>query len=228
MTCYVAPVVEGQTEQYGAVERLLQGVWGKLLGRAERLQVLPASRDGRSSLTHPTRPTLPLKAEEARRRLAAAQKRDPAGQGLVLILLDAEGECPKALGPRLLAVATGALPPGTPVSCVLARRMFENWIVAGCSTLGGVNDLPAGLAPPPEPEGCHGANWLEAQLRSVKKNRKYDKKTDGRELVLRMNYPECRAKSPSFDKLCRELEAHFPPPPPPPPPDPTEGEAPAG
>lgn len=226
MTCYIAPVVEGQTEQEGAVERLLQGVWGKLLGRTERLQVLPASRDNRSSLTHPTRPTLPLKAEEARRRLAAEQKRDPAGRPLVLVLLDAEDECPKALGSRLLSIATAALPPGIPASCVLARRMFENWIVAGCATLAGVGGLPAPLAPPPgQVEDCPGAGWLDSQLRSVRRNRKYDKTADALEFVRRMHLPDCRAKSPSFDKLCRELETHFPSPPPDPvpPADPPAG-----
>lgn len=225
MTCYIAPVVEGQTEREGSVERLLQRVWRECLGRGERLQVLRCSWDHRSSLTHPRRPTLPVKVDEARKRLASVARRDPAGRSPLLVLLDAEGDCPKDLGPRLLGVATAAVPSGTAVSCVLATRMLENGIVAGCATLGGVRGLPATLAAPADPEACNGARWLATQLRSVRKNRAYDKRADALAFVGRIDLAECRARSPSFDKLCRELETHFPPPPPPPPdPPPAAGE----
>jgi len=134
-------------------------------------------------------------------------KRDVAAQSLLLILLDAESDCPATLAPRLLSVARKALPADVPVACVLAKRMLENWIVAGASALGGVNDLPDPLPERDQFEDHSGVAWLDEQLRSRNRARKYKKTTDALEFVRAINLQECRANSPSFDKLCRTLES---------------------
>ena len=54
MTFYIVPIVEGQTEQ-GCVERLLHRVWGELLCRPERLQIVEPFRGHRDALVHPMR-----------------------------------------------------------------------------------------------------------------------------------------------------------------------------
>jgi hypothetical protein len=79
--------------------------------------------------------------------------------------------------------------------------------------LAGVNGLPDPLSPPDKPEDCSGVAWLVTQIRSRNPARKYRKTVDAEAFVRAMSLPECRANSPSFDKLCRDLSAFFPPPP---------------
>src|SRR5260370_40623517 len=101
MALYVVPIVEGQTEA-GCVERLLQRVWTDLLAGPMRLQVLAPSRGKRDALISPTGTDLANKIEEAHAKLSQRLRRDSSGKGLLLLLLDAEGECPAELAPRLL------------------------------------------------------------------------------------------------------------------------------
>lgn len=213
MTLYIAPVVEGQTEQ-GCVERLLHRVWGELLVRPDRLQVLKPFRGSRDEFVRPDGRVLADSVEKAGLSLAARTKTDPAARSLVLVLLDADEDCPAALAPVLLRAAQSSVPAGVAVACVLARRMIENWIVAGCATLAGVNGLPAPLHPPPDPEDRSGAKWLSDQMRGVNPTRPYKKTADAAAFVGGMNLRQCRDTAPSFDKLCRDLESLFPPLPP--------------
>ncbi len=209
MTLCIVPIVEGQTEQ-GCVERMLHRVWHELLCRGERLQVVEPFRGRRGELVHPNGVVLTDTVGKAFVKLKAKAKKDAQAQLLILILLDAEGDCPATLAPRLLDVARRALPTKTPVCCVLANRMLENWIVAGASTLAGINDLPNVLPARDQFEDRSGAAWLAAQLRSRNKTRKYKKTVDAERFIRAMNLQECRENSPSFDKLCRDLEAQLP------------------
>jgi hypothetical protein len=52
MTFYIVPIVPGQTEE-GCVERLLHRIWGELLNRTERLQIIEPFRSHQDKLTHP-------------------------------------------------------------------------------------------------------------------------------------------------------------------------------
>src|SRR5262249_62106764 len=97
--------------------------------------------------------------------------------------------------------------------CVVAKRMLENWIVAGASTLAGVNELPNPLPARDQFEERSGAAGLEAQLRSLNQARKYKKREDTEAFVRAMDLKECRANAPSFAKLCRELQARVSQPP---------------
>ena len=215
MTLYVAPIVEGQTEA-GCVERLLHRIWTELLVAPVRLQVLSPSRGQRDALLKPTGTELPRKIEEANAKLAQCLRRDQHGRGLLLLLLDAERDCPAELAPQFL-VAAQAVRSDVDITCVLAKSMLENWIVAGASTLAAVNGLPNALPTRDNPEDGSGTAWLEKQLRLQNKTRKYKKTVDAEAFVRAMALQECRTNAPSFDKLCRELEARLQPPPPPPP-----------
>jgi hypothetical protein len=203
MNVYVAPIVEGQTEQR-CVERLLHRIWVELLHRPERMQVLEPFRGSRDALVHPNGEILTRSVEEAFAKLRAKARRDSESRSLLLILLDAESDCPAELAPRLLDTAKRARPDAA-IACVLAKRMLENWIVAGASTLAAVNGLPDPLQPPNDPEDRNGVKWLNDQLRSQKKTRSYRKTVDAALFVQKMNLEHCRASAPSFDKLCREL-----------------------
>jgi hypothetical protein len=209
MTLYVAPIVEGHTEAE-CVERLLQRVWTELLVSTERLQVLQPSRGKRDALIDAKRADLSEKVKEAFARLNRRMRRDPAtGRGFLLLLLDAERDCPAELAPCLVGEMRQARGDAD-IACALAKRMFENWIVAGASTLAGVHGLPNSLPARHQPEARSGTAWLETQLRSKTPRRKYKKTVDAKVFVQHMNLVESRANCPSFDKLCRELEARLP------------------
>ena len=140
MTFYIVPIVEGQTE-VGCIERLLWRIWTELLAAPIRLQVLPASRGKRDALINRERHDLSEKIDEAYAKLVRYLRHDPSSRGLLLLLLDAEGDCPAELAPILLEAARTARSDAT-IACVLANRMLENWIKGGASTLAGVNGLP--------------------------------------------------------------------------------------
>lgn len=214
MNVYVAPIVEGQTEQ-SCVERLLHRVWGELLQRPERLQVLEPFRGHRDALVHVNGVALTESVQKAFLKLQVKLRKDEQALALLLILLDAEDDCPAEIAPWLLETARQARRDAV-ISCVLAKRMLENWIVAGAANLAGVNGLPDPLEAPKDPEDRSGSFWLNERLRSRGQARKYTKTADAPVFVRAMNLAECRAKSPSFDKLCRDLESLRPPPEPPP------------
>jgi hypothetical protein len=209
MTLYIAPIIEGHSEAK-CIERLLQRLWGELLACSERLQVLLPSRGKRDALLQASSTALANKVEEAYLKLAQVLSRDPEGRGLLLLLLDAEKGCPALLAPPLLVRARQARS-NADITCVLAKQMLENWIVAGASTLAGVCGLPDPLPARSDVENLSGAAWLDARFRSVNRAIKYDKTAHALALVRKMDLDECRAGSPSFDKLCRELEIRLPP-----------------
>src|SRR5262249_42219770 len=120
-----------------------------------------------------------------------------------------EGDCPAELAPRLLQTAK-QVRADADIACVLARRMIENWFVATAASLAGVAGLPTPLQAPDRPEECHGAGWLNQQIRSRNPARKYAKTTDARTFVAAMDLRQCRQHAPSFDKLCRELARRLP------------------
>jgi hypothetical protein len=204
MTLVVAPIVEGQMEQ-GCLERLLQRIWQQLLLSSERLQVVRPIRGQRDALIHPNGLALTTKVEEAAIEIRRLTRKNAQARSLILILLDAEHDCPKELGLRLLQTAQTARA-DMDIGCALARRMFENWIVAGATTLGGIQGLPADLHPPSDPENRSGWKWLDEQIRSQNQKRKYDKTADSQKLVAKMDLERCLAMSRSFRKLYKELK----------------------
>ena len=129
--------------------------------------------------------------------------------GVLLLLLDAEEDCPAKLAPRLLERARAARCDAD-VACVLAKRELENWFKAAAASLAGVGGLPNDLSVPANPEEGGGDTWLTKQMQSQNRGRKYTKPADAVELAKRMDLQQCRDHSPSFDKLCRELEARPP------------------
>ena len=73
--------------------------------------------------------------EEFRRMLLLAAAKCGAA-GWILVLLDADDDCPAELGPRILERAQ-RVAPHRPISVVLANREFEAWFLAGAESLNG-------------------------------------------------------------------------------------------
>jgi hypothetical protein len=218
MSLYVAPIIEGETEER-CVKLLLSRIWRDLLAAADReeLCVLDPNPANRGSLVKHDHPELGERVELSF-RLMRSRMRQPGDRGFILILLDADEDCPKTLAERLLTRARAARSDAG-IACVLAKRELENWFKAAAASLAGLCGLPADLEVPANPEDGSGDAWLTKQMRKKDRRQKYTKPADALALVEKMDLHQCRANSRSFRKLCKELEARLPPPGPPPAPE---------
>ncbi|MCY1010758.1 DUF4276 family protein [Nannocystis pusilla] len=134
----------------------------------------------------------------AANKLRAAR---PVAHGLVLVLLDGDGDRPCELGPRLLARAQSGSGDQA-AACVVANLEFETWFVAAAESLGDYLDLGASQIPQ-SPETLRlRKKWIEDRFRGTR----YSETLDQPRLAARMDLALCRSRSPSFDKLCRDLE----------------------
>jgi len=192
----VVPIVEGHGE-VEAVPILLRRI-GLELPDGQYIEVLKPIRWPRSKL---------MKHEELRRavglavlKLAAPSASEP--RPLVLILLDAHEDCPRIKAPQLLKHAHTA-DPSVDVACVLANVEYETWFVAAAESLGDFLSLPPAQEIPPAPEATRsGKGWVDRHFKGTK----YSETVDQPAMTARMDLSLCRKRSPSFDKLCRELE----------------------
>jgi len=192
----VVPVVEGHGE-VACVRILLDRIWRELLG-GEYLEVV-----------HPVRwPSGRLRKSEglqdAIRVAVKAIGRLPSTDAptLVLILFDADANCPGWLGPILLARAQ-EVDSRVDVACVLANVEYETWFAAAAESLVGYLELPPDFVATDSPEDArHGKGWVEQRFRGTR----YSETQDQPAMTAAMNLGLCRRRSPSFDKLCRELE----------------------
>lgn len=117
------------------------------------------------------------------------QSRQVRARGGVLVVVDADDDCPAWLGPALLGRARSARPDKR-VSVVLANRELEAWFLA---------DRPD-RDRPEDPEAVRGAKELVRQRRG-----RYRPTANQAGLVAGMDLGRARRWAPSFDKLCREV-----------------------
>jgi hypothetical protein len=90
------------------------------------------------------------------------------------------------------------------VSCVIANLEYETWFVAAAESLGEFLDISDNSSISSDPERDHqGKGWIQRKFRGIK----YSETVDQPAMTKAMDLALCRQRSPSFDKLCRELEA---------------------
>ncbi len=194
----IAPIVEGHGEVQ-AIRILLDRVWREIAG-GQYAEVLQPIRRPRSQL---------LKEDELKRavQLAFAKLRQtPAAEtpNVVLVMADAEPDAACILAPRLLGWAKAAAE-HVAVCCVLPNPEYETWFAAAAESLTDYVALQDGENAPTEPEKArHGKSWVQRRFKGVR----YSETVDQPRLTARMDLQMCRQRSPSFDKLCRELERH--------------------
>ncbi len=147
----IVPIVEGDGE-VTAVPVLLR----KILTRDLRFDVQiarPKSANGRTNL---------IKEGGLERFIRYAWKERDCGA--ILILLDAENECPEDIA-RDFSKRAEALGVLFPVVIVVAKRMYEAWILASISTIAGRLGLPSGLTPPADVEAVpNPKTWIDERL----------------------------------------------------------------
>jgi hypothetical protein len=123
-------------------------------------------------------------------------------QCAMLILLDADDDCPKTLAPDLLRRALTARPDHS-IGLVLAMREYEAWFLAAAASLAGKRGLPVNLQPPDQPEGIRGAKeWLRERL---PRGQRYHETADQPALTALFDLQQARTTN-SFDKCYREIE----------------------
>jgi hypothetical protein len=209
----VVPIVEGHAE-VASVTRLLERIWYSHLRNAEHLiRISKIVRCKRDQLLSPNNTeTLVNKLDIASLTLQEMIRGRDDHLGLILILIDAEGDCPVTEAELLLGRAD-ACRSDMEIAVVFANRMFENWFVASASSLAGLEGLPNQLTVPSDPEALNGSTWLSRQVRSVMRNRTYKKEQSARALVEKMDLQLAHDNSRSFRKLVKELRERVPAPP---------------
>jgi hypothetical protein len=121
----------------------------------------------------------------------------------ILVLLDADDDCPATLAPSLLARARAARP-DRHLAVVLANREFEAWFLAAAPSLAGIRGLAPDLKAHPDPENPRGCKeWLTHQRID---GQRYRPAADQSALAAAFDLTLARQNSPSFDKFCRDLE----------------------
>ena len=124
----------------------------------------------------------------------------------ILVLIDAEDDCPKELAPELLKRAQRARP-DIPSGVVLAKHEFEAWFLAAIESLGGRRGLNDKLPAVPDPEAVGGAKGF--LTRNMPGSRAYSETLDQPALAALFDLQLARQRSDSFDKCCREVERLF-------------------
>jgi hypothetical protein len=182
----IAPIVEGEGD-IPAIRILIQRVATSEFPNAY-VNIARPMRVPRSRLMQP--------GQLERYVGIAAQHR-----GAVLVLIDADDDCPKTLGPQLLTrirAARGDLP----AAVVLANREYEAWFLASGESLRGKCGLPREFATLVNPEAIRGAK----ERLSLHMGRKYNEPHDQPALTTHFAMQQAHQHSRSFRKCYKEIK----------------------
>jgi hypothetical protein len=141
--------------------------------------------------------------EFRRQLLLAAAKSGPTGW--ILILLDADDDCPAARGAEIVRRAQQHIGHRR-LSVVLANREFEAWFIAAAHSLQGTRGLSLKQGESIDAEGPRNAKgWLRERMAAGK----YSEMLDQPAFASKFNLREAFDNSRSFRKLCKEWETQF-------------------
>ncbi|NCC21429.1 MAG: DUF4276 family protein [Alphaproteobacteria bacterium] len=132
--------------------------------------------------------------------LAAKAVRNDGG---IIILFDADDECPRDLATRVRNKVL-SLRPDKAVNVVVANRETEAWFIASASSLAGESGFPIDLETPGDPEGIRDAKgWIEARGISGK----YSSSVDQPRLAARFDMVMAERNSRSFAKFLKDVRS---------------------
>jgi len=135
------------------------------------------------------------------RAVSAAALRVRASGG-ILVLLDADDDCPAQFGPELLARARAARDDKR-ISVVLANREFEAWFLAAAPSLAGLHGLSNKFARPINPEIPRDCKGFLTKARI--KGHPYKETVDQAPLAAIFDMKMAREHSDSFNKFYRDV-----------------------
>ena len=180
----IQPIVEGQGDE-AAVPLLLRRLrdeaqaWGLEVGRPHRRRRTQLVK--RDSLQSAVR--------------VAALRGDCAA---ILVLFDADDDCPKELAPTLEEWAREAAG-GKPCAVVMANREYEAWFLASIEALRGKSAILHDATSHPDPEGPRDAKGeLEQRMRS---GASYSSTVDQAALTAHLDLESAHRRCRSFRKL---------------------------
>jgi Domain of unknown function (DUF4276) len=132
--------------------------------------------------------------------------RSRSGASAVLILLDADDDCPAMLGPQLLkrGVCSAALP----VRVVLPKAEIEAWILAAIESVRGYRGIRDDATPPADPESVRDAK--RALSDRMVGTRGYVATDDLAALLNALDLSLVAERAPSFAKLQRDIASLWP------------------
>lgn len=186
----IVPIVEGPGE-VSAVPTLL---WKILieLGRYDVQIAQPKNAHGCGNLTKPG----------GLEKFVAYSWREP-DCGAVLILMDADEECPKELAEAFVE-RIRIMGAKHPVIIIFANCEYEAWFLASLETVCATLGLPVGLAYPGDAETKVGVKgWLSDQLPS---GQAYKETIDQAAMTGVIDLALARERSRSFRRSCHAIE----------------------
>lgn len=184
----IQPVVEGHGEVSAVpvlVRRLIEA--GGLSGAG--LEVGRPIRRHRSYLVQ----------ESSLRETVRLARLQPGCRG-ILILLDADDDCPAELGPRLQRWAEHEARE-LPCCVVLAHREYEAWFLASLESLRGQRGIQADAAAEAAPETIRGAK--ERMARHLQGGAPYFETSDQPAFTARFDLAAAHRRCRSFRRLVR-------------------------
>ena len=142
-----------------------------------------------------------LKEKELERYVDLAA-RQTGPDGGVLIVLDADDDCPPERATDILRRATKARSDRR-IQVVLARREYEAWFVAAAESIAGHRGLRSDMTAPAHPESVRNAKgWLTSHMPP---GRAYKETRDQPALTYIFDLDQARRGAPSFDKMWRTV-----------------------
>lgn len=180
----IVPIVEGQSEVASVpllLRRLLQA------GSTYELEIAKPFRVKRNRVVRPG------EIENA----VTQACRSRAHAAAVLLLLDADDDCPAELGARLAERCRQATP--LPTLVVVANRELEGWFLGAKESLRGVRGIRSDAVAPVSPESIRGAK--ERLSKNMDGGRRYLEVDDQPALVERLDLELAQARCPSFARF---------------------------
>lgn len=143
-----------------------------------------------------------LKQGELERVVELTARRTSSEDGII-VLFDADDDCPAQLAPEVAARAKNCRPDRR-VSVIIAKSEFESWFVAAAESLAGHRGLPDDLAAPEDAERIRDAKgWLS---RHKPPGLSYRETIDQAAFASQVDLEKAR-RCPSFAKFVREITA---------------------
>lgn len=140
--------------------------------------------------------------EEMKKMLGYAALQARAG-GCILVLLDADNDCIAELVARH-KTQIDTLAAGVACSLIVAKSEFESWFIAAAESLRGYRNLPEDLQCPADPEAIRDAKgWLRQRM--TQPGAAYSETIDQPAFAHQFDWRKARTRSPSLDKLCRDV-----------------------
>lgn len=196
-TLCVAPIVEGHGEHRSIrilLERLVRAI-----DETAYVDVLRPIRRPRSSLVREDKDDLERCVQLAAAKLGEKAARLPGARALVLLLLDADEDCPATRGPELLR-RISSTHSGVEALVVLAKTEYETWFVAAAQSLGeflGTVD-PTELPASPEESGAK-KGWIQHHYP------RYSETVDQPRMTAAMDLELAVRRSPSLARFLERL-----------------------